>query len=116
MSSHDPVPALAALAALWSSPRAGQGTGGPDTPAQAEAGGAAYQRWCASCHLADLSGAAEAGALVGPGFRANWSGRPAAELLRSVRTRMPPSSPGSLDAETYADLVAYILRQNGVPP
>ena len=108
---------LSVAGLLAATPMAARGQAGPATytTAQAEAGRDAYQRWCASCHLADLSGAAEAGALVGPTFRAQWGGRGAAELLRSVQTRMPPASPGSLDGATYAAAVAYILQANGVP-
>src|SRR5262249_55807962 len=29
---------------------------------------------------------------------------------------MPRNEPGSLDAPTYVDIVAYILQQNGFPP
>ena len=85
------------------------------TASQADAGRTAYQRWCASCHLDDLQGAAEAPALRGSGFRGLWSGLPTTDLVRSVR-RMPPGSPGSLDEASYLAVTAYLLSANGVPP
>jgi alcohol dehydrogenase (cytochrome c) len=82
------------------------------TVAQAVAGRAAYEQSCAECHLADLKGSFEAPELAGPNFLRYWSGRTADELLE-MAAAMPPSAEGSLDAETYASIVAYILSQNG---
>lgn len=44
-----------------------------------------------------------------------WSGRPLAELFQYIRYSMPKSEPGTLSAEEYAQLTAYILQLNGMP-
>lgn len=86
------------------------------TAEQAEAGEEVYARYCAGCHLPDLQGAFEAPPLAGPNFRTRWAGRPATALLDVTRDRMPPAVPGSLEEAQYAAVVAYILRESGVPP
>jgi mono/diheme cytochrome c family protein len=52
----------------------------PFNAAQAAAGRQLYEMNCASCHRADLSGAAEAPALAGPNFTRVWGSRTAAQL------------------------------------
>ena len=86
------------------------------TAAQADAGAAVYQQSCQSCHLANLQGSFEAPQLAGPSFRLRWGARPASELLQFVTDRMPPLATGSLSADQYASVVAYLLRQNDVAP
>jgi mono/diheme cytochrome c family protein len=84
------------------------------TAAQAEEGAKAYtSAACAACHLPDLTGA-EGPPLVGSAFTSNWGGGSVGALLTFVRENMPAMAPGSLNDETYAALVAYILSQNGV--
>ena len=39
-----------------------------------------------------------------------------ADLYNTIRTSMPYGNPGSLDAATYANLVAFILQANGATP
>ena len=86
------------------------------TAAQAEAGRAVYEQACATCHTSNLTGAFEAPELAGPNFRRTWSERPIETLLDLVESTMPPGAAGSLDAATYASVVAYILQANdGVP-
>ena len=84
--------------------------------AQADAGATVYGRSCAQCHLTNLQGSFEAPQLAGSNFQLQWGGRPVAELLQFVTERMPPLAGGSLQAEEYAAVVAYILRENGVAP
>jgi len=81
---------------------------------QAAAGRIEYEESCAECHLGTMEGSAEAPQLAGPNFRAYWSGRDAGELLDAALA-MPPDAAGSLADETYANVVAYILSQNGFP-
>jgi alcohol dehydrogenase (cytochrome c) len=81
---------------------------------QAAAGRIAYEENCAMCHLSTMVGSGEAPELAGPNFRTYWSGRPVSELLEATQA-MPPDAARSLLGETYADLVAYILSQNGYP-
>ncbi|MGB6450357.1 MAG: PQQ-binding-like beta-propeller repeat protein [Steroidobacteraceae bacterium] len=128
MPSHRPLtlllaPAFAALlatAAIAAPPRTGRrpfqrGTPATFTTAQAAQGRTAYAKTCASCHGQNLSGSEFAGALNGNRFSQDWSGKTAEALFTYVRTRMPPSKPGSLAPETVAQLVAYIVQVNGVP-
>jgi alcohol dehydrogenase (cytochrome c) len=83
------------------------------TAAQAAAGKDAYAKNCASCHGAALNGSEFASALRGLTFSNNWGGKTAAELFTYISTKMPPATPGSLGAQTYADLTAFLLQSNG---
>lgn len=85
------------------------------TEAQAERGKAAYTDSCASCHGPDLAGGGEAKPLAGPEFLSNWNGLPVAELFERTRNTMPIQAPGSLDPAAYADILAYMLKTNGLP-
>jgi S-disulfanyl-L-cysteine oxidoreductase SoxD len=44
-----------------------------------------------------------------------WVGLPLVDLFTYLRESMPKSDPGSLSAQEYADVVAYMLRINGLP-
>ncbi len=85
------------------------------TPQQADAGRAAYQARCSSCHAQDLGGG-EGPQLVGSNFMAAWGGRTARELITTIQTTMPPANPGSLSEEASANLAAFILTANGAAP
>src|SRR6185503_18112286 len=70
------------------------------TEAQAASGAALYQRSCASCHGAALSGGT-APALTGPAFEASW-GNPRltlGDLFFIARTTMPPRASNTVTAE-----------------
>jgi mono/diheme cytochrome c family protein len=95
---------------------AGQQQAAPFTAAQATAGAAAYQTNCATCHQPDLKGQGTAPALAGPEFTGGWGTRTTRDLLTFIQLTMPPASPGSLGAETYANIAAFILQQNGARP
>ena len=86
------------------------------TAQQARTGAEVYERACATCHLPSLLGSFEAPPLAGPNFRIRWVDQPVAELLRVTGERMPPQAPGSLSQEEYTAMVAYLLRESGVPP
>lgn len=75
--------------------------------AQARRGQAVYGRHCVSCHSSE--------AYTGVAFRRAWGNRPAYELWEQIRTTMPQNAPGTLSAREYADIVAYLLRLNGLP-
>ena len=93
---------------------AGQQQGAaPFTAAQATAGAAAYQTNCATCHQPDLKGQGTAPALSGPEFTGGWGTRTTRDLLTFIQLTMPPASPGALGAESYANITAFILQQNG---
>ena len=86
------------------------------TVEQAQAGLEVYRAACSGCHLESLRGRFEAPELAGPNFLAQWADVPVSELLEYVRMTMPSEAPASLSHEEYAAVVAYMLRENGVPP
>jgi hypothetical protein len=45
----------------------------------------------------------------------NWSGKNLRELFELLSRSMPADARGNLSARTYIELIAYILRANGVP-
>jgi alcohol dehydrogenase (cytochrome c) len=88
---------------------------GPYTAAQAQAGRAAYQANCASCHAPDLSGR-EGPQLAGGTFMNQWGDKTAADLIGFMRSTMPPGAAGSLPDPTYINLAAFILDANSARP
>jgi len=76
-----------------------------------------YEYTCANCHIHDLTGDSikDTPALAGGDFLDQWSGKTVADLLEYMSTKMPPDSPGSLDAKTYAEIAAYVLKVNAFP-
>lgn len=91
-------------------------TPGPFTPAQAAAGEAVYQTYCATCHLPALGGRNEAPQLAGANFFNTWSRRTTRDLLVYMQSTMPPSNPGGLGQEAYVNLTAFLLQANGAAP
>lgn len=77
------------------------------TAAQAQRGEASFKQICTECHTA--------GQFSGSGFITAWRGAPLYQLFDLIRTTMPNDFPGSLPAQTYADIVAYILKLNQYP-
>jgi polar amino acid transport system substrate-binding protein len=86
------------------------------TADQATAGAAVYSQSCAACHGTQLEGVA-APALKGDVFgqMATAQGLTAESLLDVVANTMPQSDPGSLKADEYSAVTAYILQQNNYP-
>ena len=113
-SSHFVPPVAIAALCLSSSAEAAQVAQAPYSEAQAQAGEEVYMSACASCHLSNFQGSGEAPALAGPDFLNLWGPQPVNELLELVAASMPPTTPGSLDEDEYAAVVAYLLSQNGV--
>ena len=109
----------AALISLATVPAAAQTsgtgrTGGPPQPPagayteeQAKKGQATYEALCLECHINTPH--------YGEPFAANWNGRTAYDLFATTSTTMPQSDPGSLSAEDYVAIVAYMLKINGYP-
>ena len=87
------------------------------TEAQASRGEELYGRHCAECHGSGLDGDAvtEIPALALDSFMQRWSTRNVDDLLARMQRAMPPAAPGSLTRTQYVDLVAYLLKSNGVP-
>lgn len=111
---------IAALAALAAGPVLAQGgartvNDGVYTAAQAERGKAVYADGCANCHGADLSGGGGGPAVTGP-FWSAWAGRSMGELFALTKGSMPMDGPGRLSDAEYADVLAYMLSVNRLPP
>ena len=85
------------------------------TAAQAERGRSAYAQSCASCHAEDLRGKGTAPSLVEESFLFLWSDMSVGDLFERTRMLMPSDRPGSLRADTYADIIAFIAQKNGFP-
>ena len=107
--------AVVASASGWSgAASARQNTAeAPFTEAQAGAGQAAYAQSCAACHGRTLSGGGEAPALAGTPFMDTWGTHTTQELFTRIRTSMPPENPNGLSGDTYASIVAFLLKANG---
>ena len=87
------------------------------TAEQAKNGERIFQSRCAACHGSDLHATdPEVPDLTDDGFKYGWVGKTVANRFRNIRTAMPAGAPGSLDDQTYIDIVAYILQFNGMPP
>ena len=98
-----------------------RGTGGAQastgwyTPEQAANGARSYQKICASCHGAKLQGGAGGPALVGKQFWLRYGGKKISTLWSTVHTEMPVMAPGSVPPKTAINIMAFLLRENGVP-
>jgi mono/diheme cytochrome c family protein len=77
------------------------------TDAQVMRGEETYYGSCVNCH--------PKGTYSGTSFKTNWGGRPLADLYDWVLNKMPKNDPGTLTPEQSADVIAYILKENGMP-
>jgi alcohol dehydrogenase (cytochrome c) len=84
------------------------------TTAQLTQGRFEYSQKCAVCHGAQLQGGG-APSLKGQTFDAQWDGKTLKDFYDYVRQNMPLGQAGELNGQQYADIVAYILAQNGLP-
>lgn len=84
---------------------------------QAERGHLAYAHNCLDCHGSNLDNGEFGGPpLKGLSFGRHWSGGNVAALVAFMQAKMPPDRPGGLNVETYTDITAFILGENGYPP
>jgi mono/diheme cytochrome c family protein len=83
------------------------------TPAQAARGEAVYTRSCSGCHEGQD---ADGPLLAGKIFLDRWREDRVESLYAFIATSMPGNNPGGLDASAYADVVAFMLETNGLPP
>jgi S-disulfanyl-L-cysteine oxidoreductase SoxD len=74
-----------------------------------------FRQRCGACHGDALEGGDEAPPLKGDSFWSEWDRQTARSLYSRVISTMPPDSPGSLDEKDVIDIVAFVVRQNGVP-
>ena len=73
---------------------------------QAARGQDVYANSCRSCHTPETH--------AGAAFE-KWNDRPLSDLYAFIRDAMPRNAPGSLSAQEYADVLAYLLRMNRMP-
>ena len=108
VAGRRPAQASTATSTIWS---------GVDSSVQAKRGLLEYARSCEHCHGSNLIGnpTDEVPSLVADGFMFHWKGRTVQDLYARLSKSMPSDAPGSLDAGTYLDLVAYLLEANGFP-
>jgi mono/diheme cytochrome c family protein len=84
------------------------------TEAQAERGHLEYAHNCIDCHGSNLDNGEFGGPpLKGSSFARQWEAGNVAALFAFMKAKMPPDRPGQLNDETYSDIIAYILDQNG---
>jgi mono/diheme cytochrome c family protein len=86
------------------------------TEEQSKRGQALYNKECASCHGASLTGGEMAPPLAGAEFLASWNGLTVGELFERMRQSMPQDDPGRLSRQQNADILSYMLAANKFPP
>jgi PQQ-dependent dehydrogenase (methanol/ethanol family) len=84
------------------------------TAAQMSQGRWEYAQKCAVCHGAQLQGAGGP-SLKGKQFIERWEGKKLSDLYEFVHGDMPLGLGASLPSQEYADIVAFVLAQNGLP-
>ena len=77
------------------------------TDAQAQRGAQTYAGTCGSCHTPSSH--------TGATYNQNWQGHPLSDLFLYVSTQMPQDNPGSLDPNSAADVVAFLLKTYSMP-
>ena len=85
------------------------------TDEQAARGKDTYMTECSACHSEDLGGSGYAPALKGDDFAFAWGDKSVGDFFDRIRKLMPPDNPGSLAAEKYRDVIAFVLRENKYP-
>lgn len=109
------VLAVAVLAVAVSAASPASAVDGIYTSEQAASGRAAYDKACASCHMQDLRGEGFAPALNESTFKARWDRGVVGDLFKIIKATMPADSPASLTNKEYAEIVAFLLKENGYP-
>jgi mono/diheme cytochrome c family protein len=85
------------------------------TEAQADQGAALYKTHCVTCHGESLAGGEQVPALRGVSFGATWEGVPLSDLFERTRKTMPPGKTGVATRQEYTNILAYLLKMNGMP-
>ena len=75
---------------------------------QAKRGRETFAGMCQSCHTPAQYAA--------PTFMGSWRGYTLWDLFSYLVGTMPKSDPGSLSPEEYAQVIAYLLELNDMPP
>jgi mono/diheme cytochrome c family protein len=84
------------------------------TQDQATKGETLYNDKCARCHGVNGAGA-DAPALVGSDFAADWDGLSVDQLFDRTRNTMPQDDPQSLSRDQTAQVLAFMFQKNGFP-
>lgn len=74
---------------------------------QAERGRGTFRSVCGECHYSRE--------FRDDQFKYSWRRRSLGDLFGHIAETMPENAPGSLSSREYADVVAYILKLNGIP-
>jgi len=109
--------AVALMAAAQSSTVAqnsGERPRGVYSEAQAARGKAEYDKNCSKCHLGNLRGAGNAPSLSGESFLGDYY--TVGDLFSKVSMSMPADNVHGLGSEIYLNIIAFLLRSNGLPP
>lgn len=88
------------------------------SPQQARRGAQAYAAYCQTCHLSDLTGGFDANSERVPALKREGFGVSRGtldNLFDFISEFMPADAPGTLTESTYADIISYLLEQNGMP-
>ena len=86
------------------------------TTAQADRGKKLFGENCVECHMDNLRGdGGDIPTLVGDEFLTEWADKSLDALFRRAQSTMPQDSPGSLPAQTYVDILTYVLQANKLP-
>jgi len=101
------------------------------TTQQAQRGEPLYRSYCAYCHGPELQGRTDfpppppdprvgfkpgSPSLKDATFIAKWTDLSLGNLFERNRISMPQDKPGTLSRQQNADILAYILQENGYPP
>jgi len=77
------------------------------TDTQAGRGQEVFGRICSRCHnIADFTSDT---------FMASWESSTVLDLFTLMQKSMPQDNPGSLEAQEYADVIAFLLKSNQLP-
>lgn len=111
---------VAVLGVAFAAATAGMAYAQAQTPGftadQAKRGKEFYSGSCAMCHGEGVDDGQFAPPLKGEPHVAYWNGKTAEDLLNYMAANMPPTQPGSLGAQAYADIYAYLLQSAGAAP
>src|SRR5439155_10476103 len=82
------------------------------TDGQASRVNAVFSATCANCHTLESEGNRP---LSGKKFWDSYTQKTVGDLFAFIQKNMPNGNGGSLSEKTYADLVALVLKSNGIP-
>ena len=105
-STSEGMPASAAAPAPAAAPEA-SASNAFYTSQQASRGEGLFRDNCVSCHASSE--------FTGSSFERRWRNRAVGDIYEFVLYSMPDDNPGGLPEQTYADIVAYMLRLNDFP-